>query len=100
MRKHNSAPLVPFAVLGAILLGLLNTMRADDKPAPVKTRASAVAEADAEWVAKGKGKRLETDLIARLGPADEMKSSGKAVADYVMVWRDRTVIRVKFDLVS
>lgn len=76
-----------------------------EKPDQTKSRVLLSAE-DADWVKKGNGKLTEADVIARFGPADEMRSPeaprviGDAVvttvADYVLVWRDRTLIRVKF----
>jgi hypothetical protein len=96
-KSSGPALVLAVVVVGAVPLGLLDSTRAGDKPTPVKQRAAALAKADAEWVEKGDGKLTEADLVARLGPADELKSPGGAVADYAMVWRDRTMIRVKFE---
>jgi hypothetical protein len=70
-------------------------LAADDKPAP-STRKAALTHADFDWVDGRHENLTEAELTARFGPPDEFRSPGRAIADYALVWRDRTVIRVRF----
>lgn len=84
------------AVLGLALVIFACAVVAQDKPVVVP-RKEALTEKDADWVKTGDGKLTEAELIARFGPPDEIRSPGRADADYVLVWQDRTVIRVKYE---
>jgi hypothetical protein len=87
--------LLTLAFIVSALFLLLPWSSAADKP-KLAAQDELLSKENVDWLRKGEGKLTEVDLIQRFGPFDEMRSPGMAVADYALVWRNRTVIRIKF----